>query len=320
MFDVFSSILEIFSEGLLLSVIVTAGFFVSCLSIVGTIWFIPVTLELIPQRVRHWLFFPFVVSLGIGIPYVILFSAHLEILTAVFSDSPSPFPVFLLFGMIGSILMGTIATAFLGASRSLHSIEWLQKSFENKSMSHSNTRGTRYAINAIYASIGLALLNSLGILMNDIQFSSSFFVNYTLLYSIAGGITYLYAKKIQQPVEMIALPSLASDSPYFGIGLWCLSKIFSIIGCITFGLGLYMLPSALQIDNWFGLIFGMGMDILLLTMGFIFLKLGDNRGKLRRLRLGIEKSNVLNRVYAPGKEEDNLEIGSDYLDKDTQEN
>ena len=80
-----------------------------------------------------------------------------------------------------------------------------------------------------------------------------------------------------------------------------------------------MLPSALQIDNWFGLIFGMGMDILLLTMGFIFLKLGDNRGKLRRLRLGIEKSNILNRDYVPSKDEDNLEIENKIDAKDVLE-
>ena len=217
------------------------------------------------------------------------------------------------------MLMGTIATGILGASRSLHTIEWLQKSFENKVISHSNTRGTRYAINTIYMSVALALLSSCGILLSDIQVSSSFFMNYTLLYGIAGGLTYLYSQKVQQPVEMIALPSLASGSPYFGIGLWGLSRISSVIGCISFGLGLFLLPHVLQFDNWFGMIFGMGMDILLLSMGLIFLKIGDNRGKLRRLRLGIEKSNILNRDYVPEQDEDNLEIEHEFLDKDIQE-
>ena len=99
---------------------------------------------------------------------------------------------------------------------------------------------------------------------------------------------------------MIALPSLASGSPYFGIGLWCLSR-FLDIWMYHLWTGSVYAPITLQIDNWFGLIFGMGMDILLLTMGFIFLELGDNRGKLGRLRLGIEKSNILNRDYVPSR-------------------
>ena len=149
MFDVFSSILEIFSSILLLSTMFTAGLFFSFLSFVGTFWCILVTLELIPQKIRHWLLFPFAIGLGVGIPYIMLFSGYVEFLTLVLADSPTPLPIFLLFGMIGSILMGTIATAILGASRSLHTIEWLQKSFGNKMISHSNTRGTRYAINTI---------------------------------------------------------------------------------------------------------------------------------------------------------------------------
>ena len=319
MFDVFSSILENFSSALLLSTMVTAGLLFSFLSFVGTFWCIPVTLELIPQRIRHWLLFPFAIGLGIGIPYIMLFSGYVEFLTLAFTNSSTPLPVFLLVGMIGSILMGTIGTAILGASRSLHTIEWLQKSFENKMIFHSNTRGTRYAINTIYMSVALALLSSCGILLSDIQISSSFFMNYTFLYGIGGGLTYIFSQKIQQPVEMIALPSLASGSPYFGIGLWFLSKILSVIGCITFGLGLVLLPNVLQFDNWFGLIFGMGMDVLLLSLGLIFLKLGDNRGKLRRLRLGIEKSNILNRDYVPKEDENNLEIENEFLDKDIQE-
>jgi hypothetical protein len=313
-------VLDSMISGVFTSTLITAGLLFGILALIGTSWFVLVTLELIPQKWRHWLLFPFAMSLGIGIPYFMLSTGVVEFLTFSFSDSPTPLPVFLLFGMMASMICSMGATTMLGSSRTLHSIEWLQKSFDNKNLPHSNTRGTRYGIIMIYASVALALLSSVGILMSGIEVSSSFYVNYTLLYCIGGGLTYLFSKKITSPVEMIALPSLASGSPYLGIGLWGISRMSSIVGCILFSLGLWLLPNALHFETWYGMIFGLGLDLLLLGTGLFLLKLGDNRGKLRRLRLGLEKINILSKDYVKNTDNRNVQSNpSELEDKKTEE-
>ena len=69
-------------------------------SLIGTFWFVLISLELIPQKIRHWLIFPVALSLGIGIPYFMLFSGYIEFLTLAFTDSPTPLPIIVIFGII----------------------------------------------------------------------------------------------------------------------------------------------------------------------------------------------------------------------------
>ena len=68
------------------------------------------------------------------------------------------------------------------------------------------------------------------------------------------------------------------------------------------------------------MIFGLGLDILLLGTGLFLMKLGDNRGKLRRLRLGLETIDVLSKGYVNHPDNRNVQSNpSELEDKKAQE-
>ena len=239
LYGVITSITSTLSSGL-----VIGSFFVTLFAIIGSSWFVIIALELIPQKWRHWSIFPFIFTLLMSVPYYCFSLGSFEFLSILFESSQQDAtPFILLLPMIGATLCNLIATSTLLLSRTFHTILWLSASFERKKLSNTMPKGTKIGIQFTYASVFFALVSLLGIYALGLEVNSNLYYHFTLFYGLGGILTYLYSKSLAEPQDMIALPSLASGSPYIGIAMWFFSRFCSIIGLIVTSIGLAILPS-----------------------------------------------------------------------------